>query len=444
MTFTSIDTALEWMNSQSNDQQRQSLDKIRLAFEFLGNPHHGLPVIHITGTNGKGSTTAYLKDMLLSQGLKVATFTSPHIMTFNERLTFDGELISDEDLLALLNKMYEVNEYMETTDYGRLVFFELYTIMMGLYFSWKQPDVCLIEVGIGGYHDATNVIDGQIAVVTTIGLDHADKLGDTIEAVSKEKSGIIKAGSDVVTGDIPESSFEVFHEKALEENAEEYRYGKNFHSKDIQNLKHLGSEFVWDNDDVLLPIRISMVGEHQIHNASVALQVFYLWMSKHAQRTIDWNKAQAAIRGTKWLARMEKIHDQPLVYIDGAHNVAGLQAVHDMMRDYFNEFRFTILYAGLSTKNQEEQLPMILQLGADQVYLTEFAHNNAMTAFDFEHLDLDDERLPEMVSWQDYIQNYLTTSQDDQHLLLVTGSLYFVSDVRDFVLRHSPHTHFEN
>lgn len=439
MTFTSIDTALEWMNSQTNTITRTSLDKIRLAFEYLGNPQEGLPVIHITGTNGKGSTTAYLRDMLLSQGLKVGTFTSPHIMVFNERLTYNGQLISDEDLLALLNKMYEVNEYMDTTEHGRLVFFEIYTIMMGLYFSWKQPDVCLIEVGIGGYSDATNVIDGKISVITTIGLDHADKLGDTVEAVSMEKSGIIKHGADVVTGDVPESCFSVFHEKALEEEAEEYRYGKNFRPTEIQNLKHQGSKFIWDNDDVSQPIHITMVGEHQIHNATVALQVFYLWMTKHAQISIDWQKAQTAINQTKWLARMEKIHDKPLIYIDGAHNVTGLQAVHDMMRDYFNEFHFSILYAGLSTKNQEEQLPMILELGADQVYLTEFAHNKAMTAFDFEHLDLDDERLPEMVQWKDYIQNYLIAPVDDQHLLLVTGSLYFVSEVREFVLENSPH-----
>lgn len=440
MTFTSIDAALAWMNAQTNPRQRQSLDKVRQAFAFLGNPHRDLPVIHITGTNGKGSTTAYLRDMLLSQGLKVGTFTSPHIMVFNERFTYNGELISDEDLLALLNKVYEVNEYMETTEYGRLVFFELYTVMMGLYFSWKQPDVCLVEVGIGGYQDATNVVDGKIAVITTIGLDHADKLGDTIEAVSLEKSGIIKHHSDVVTGDIPDISFEVFHEKALEEEAEEYRYEKDFRPLDIQNLKHLGSKFVWENGEESQTIHITMVGDHQIHNASLALEVFYLWMTKHAQQAIDWNKAKEAIQQTKWLARMEKIHNQPLIYIDGAHNVAGLQALHDMMRDYFHEFRFTILYAGLSTKNQEEQLPIIFQLGANQVYLTEFTHDKAMTAFDFEHLDLDDERLPEIVSWQQYIKNYLNADVDDRHLLLVTGSLYFVSEVRDFVLKHSPYS----
>lgn len=202
MKFTTVEQATAWLDAQTNPKQRIGLKKIETAMNYVNNPHLGLPVIHITGTNGKGSTTTFLKELLLSQGLAVGTFTSPHIMRFNERISYNGENISDDDLIRIIEQMVEVNEYMETTEYGRLIFFELYTVMMALYFQEKQPDVCLIEVGIGGENDCTNVFKADLAILTTIGLDHEDLLGDTVEAVATEKSGIIKEKSIVVTGPI--------------------------------------------------------------------------------------------------------------------------------------------------------------------------------------------------------------------------------------------------
>ncbi len=437
MEFNSLKEAMDWMNGQISLVPRKGIEKMRCAFEYMGNPHRDLPVIHVTGTNGKGSTSTFIKEMLLSQGLKVGTFTSPHIMKFNERITFNGDPIEDYDLLKLLNKMYSLNEYMETTEYGRLAYFELYTAMMGLYFSWKKPDVCIIEVGIGGYSDATYLFDGQMAVITTIGLDHGDKLGHTLEEVAYEKSGIIKNEAVVVVGKIQKDSLDIIRKAAREQDAEFYEYGVDFKVKNIENLKEKGSKFDWHSHFDFKPIEISMIGEHQIDNASIAIQAFTLWMYNHTKQKIDWIKAMNALKTTKWIARMEKIHDKPLIYIDGAHNVAGLMALKNMMESYFDNYTYSIVYSGLSTKNQDEQLPIIQSMAAEEIYLTEFEHDMSMTYDNFLEIDNIEMKKMTYIKWKTFIEQYLKENKSDRHILLVTGSLYFVSDVRSFVLNHN-------
>ena len=440
MKFSTIEQALEWVSCQTSQSPFASLEKVKVALDYLGNPHHDLPVIHITGTNGKGSTTAFLRDLLQSQGLKVGTFTSPHIMKFNERIGFDGANISDEDLLLVINKMWEVNEYLGQSPYGRLVFFELYTVMGAYYFYLKQPDVCLIEVGIGGYSDATNVYKGQLAIITTIGLDHGDKLGSTVEAIAYEKSGIIKEDAKVVTGNLPESCLAIMEMKAGLENAQLHIYDQDYKVHYVKKCQEAGSAFMWSNQTYEnIQVAISMIGSHQVHNACVAIQAFSLWMDQVIGQVIQWQPALEAIHKTSWLARMESIHQKPLIYIDGAHNVAGLKALNRMMQEYFKDYSYTIIYAGLSTKNQAEQLPYLLEFGAQDTFLTEFEHMKAMTADDYDHLeDEEDFVLPQMVDWRTYIKEYLANYQgDDKHLLLLTGSLYFVSEVREFVVNHT-------
>lgn len=434
MEFKSINEAFDWMNDQVSVVSREGSDKMVCAFEYLGNPHKGLPIIHVTGTNGKGSTATFIRDLLLSQGLKVGTFTSPHIMRFNERIGYDGQQIEDKDLIKLLNIMYDLNEYMETTEYGRLAYFELYTVMMGLYFSWKKPDVCIIEVGIGGYSDATYVFDGDMAIITTIGLDHADKLGNTEAEIAYEKSGIIKQDAIVITGEISTESMQIIKKAVLEKGAELFQYGIDYKAKNIKNLKANGSQFDWHSHFDFQSIEISMIGSHQIENASVALQAFSQWMYNKTKQKIDWVKALEAIKLTKWLARMEKINDQPLIYIDGAHNVHGLLALKKMMTQYFDDYTYSIVYSGLSTKNQDEQLPIILSMEAEEIFLTEFEHDKSMTIEDFEAMDQVQKEKITYIDWQAFLGQYLHESKRENHILLITGSLYFVSDVRAFVL----------
>ncbi|XJS09908.1 bifunctional folylpolyglutamate synthase/dihydrofolate synthase [Aerococcaceae bacterium WGS1372] len=443
MKFTTVEQAVAWLDEQTNPKSRVGIDKIRCALSYLDNPHKGLPVIHITGTNGKGSTTTYLKQLLLSQGLSVGTFTSPHIMRFNERFSYNGMNISDEDLIRITEKMVEVNEYMETTEYGKLIFFEQYTVMMALYFNEKQPDVCLIEVGIGGENDCTNVFDAQLAILTTIGLDHEDLLGDTVEAVAKEKSGLIKENAVVITGPIQESPLQVVIDRVNEKHGYHYKFGVDYGFENVMNHHELGSTFdFWLNsqgEKITHNFHISMLGQYQIDNASIALRAFCAWMVMNSEM-IDFDSAYQALKETKWMARMERISDRPVVYIDGAHNAHGLSALKKLVDQYFPNKRLTILYAGLSTKNQDEQLPILNSFNAETIYLTQFDHQKAMSIDDFvevadESNNLHKSSFELAPDWEDFIMNYsneIDLNQDK--ILLITGSLYFVSDVRQFIL----------
>ncbi|HJG48163.1 MAG TPA: bifunctional folylpolyglutamate synthase/dihydrofolate synthase [Facklamia tabacinasalis] len=441
MKFTTVEQATAWLDAQTNPKQRIGLKKIETAMNYVNNPHLGLPVIHITGTNGKGSTTTFLKELLLSQGLAVGTFTSPHIMRFNERISYNGENISDDDLIRIIEQMVEVNEYMETTEYGRLIFFELYTVMMALYFQEKQPDVCLIEVGIGGENDCTNVFKADLAILTTIGLDHEDLLGDTVEAVATEKSGIIKEKSIVVTGPIQASPLNVVSERAKLMNGSHVKFDVDYGFDNIQNLKENGSSFdFWQVVDGQKHVRnwqITMLGRYQIDNATIALKAFIAWMSHHGQY-INFEDAAYALKHTKWMARMEKISENPIIYIDGAHNAHGLTALKSLVDEYFYDKEITILYAGLSTKNQDEQLPILQSFEADNLYLTQFDHRKAMSIDDFEELadELLDTSFEMVEDWQSFLLEFVEKADETkERILLVTGSLYFVSDVRQLFLK---------
>ncbi|MFL2129680.1 MAG: bifunctional folylpolyglutamate synthase/dihydrofolate synthase [Ruoffia tabacinasalis] len=441
MKFTTVEQATAWLDAHKNPKQRIGLKKIETAMNYVNNPHLGLPVIHITGTNGKGSTTTFLKELLLSQGLAVGTFTSPHIMRFNERISYNGENISDDDLIRIIEQMVEVNEYMETTEYGRLIFFELYTVMMALYFQEKQPDVCLIEVGIGGENDCTNVFKADLAILTTIGLDHEDLLGDTVEAVATEKSGIIKEKSIVVTGPIQASPLNVVSERAKLMNGSHVKFDVDYGFDNIQNLKENGSSFdFWQVVDGQKHVRnwqITMLGRYQIDNATIALKAFIAWMSHHGQY-INFEDAAYALKHTKWMARMEKISENPIIYIDGAHNAHGLTALKSLVDEYFYDKEITILYAGLSTKNQDEQLPILQSFEADNLYLTQFDHRKAMSIDDFEELadELLDTSFEMVEDWQSFLLEFVEEADETkERILLVTGSLYFVSDVRQLFLK---------
>lgn len=441
MRVTTAEQATEWLVNQINYVARGDMNKMKMALEYVGNPHLNLPVIHITGTNGKGSTVSYLKNMLMSQGLKVATFTSPHIEKFNERITYDGEMISDADLVRLTNVLMDLNDYMEASDYGILIYFELFTIMMALYFKEKQPDICLIEAGIGGLNDCTNILDSELAVITSVALDHGDLLGDTKEAVALEKAGIIKKPMPVVTGWIEDSPLAVIEQWAKEKEADHYRYGLEYQIKNEVSLAENGQAFTFSSDKFLddeLEVKIAMLGEHQTHNAAVSLQAFAAWMNARGL-SIDWPKALAALHQTSWIGRLEKINNQPAVYLDGAHNMEGLTALKKVVAESFKDYQVTVIYAGLKKKNQEEQLPLILSFEAEEVKFTTFKHFETMEEADFnqiistlpQELQAKSQYLPD---WTQWIESYLSekASQTDQ-LLLVTGSLYFVSQVRSFI-----------
>lgn len=419
-----IEEAIQWMDDQQTEVHRVGLDKILAALDYVGNPQKGLNTIHIGGTNGKGSVTAYLRNLFMKHGFSVGGFTSPHIMKFNERISLNGQAIDDETVVRLVNKMVELNEYMATTPYSHLVFFELYTVMMFLYFNEVQPDICLIEVGLGGLNDCTNVIDSKDILITTIGKDHVERLGHTYREIAQQKAGIIHGDADVFIGELPAEAEAEIERICAIEGATLYRLGQDATYEIKSQSLTQGSIFQFNNHDIYC---INMIGKHQIHNASLSLMFLQHWMRKYGH-VIDTQLEHQALFETKWIGRMEKLSNQPLIFIDGAHNEAGLNALADTMQTYLADKKIKLIYSGLMTKNQLEHVNLLLKMPLAEIVFTEFEHPNSMLVDDFELLvkQHPENNIPTRFSidWEHEL------TPGDQDILVVTGSLYFIAQVR--------------
>ena len=436
MAFMTLTEGIDWLYHQTVDHPRQGLDAMHQALAYFNNPHRNLPVIHITGTNGKGSTTAFLTQLLREHDQTTVAITSPHIMVFNERYQLNGQNIDDATLLELINQVREYNEYCQQIKRPILSTYEIITLLGILFAARIQPDVVLAEVGIGGLLDTTNVLDGQVAVITTIGLDHADKLGETLEEVAFQKAGIIKSSAHVVTGRIDSSPLKVIEEYAERQHAQIYKMEDDFYvASNIKTMEWNYTFKQWHFSN--LPC--SLLGYHQFDNAAVALTSFITWMNRH-NLEVKEEKIRHALGHTYWMARMEKISEQPLIYLDGAHNEAGLETLADTLSTYFPHKNVTILFAGLDTKNQQEHIQLLTKMHPEKVYLTTFGHPNAFTLEQFQHVLNNEVEEFEYVylteDWQKVVDDYISSQgENKESLLLVTGSLYFVSDVRTYLVK---------
>ncbi len=315
-----------------------SLARIAALTDLLGDPQHSYPVIHVTGTNGKSSTARMIEALLRSCGLRTGLFTSPHLVDARERLCFDGEPISADRLLATWQ---EIAPYVGVVDANSLrdggvplSYFEVMTALAFAAFADAPVDVAVVEVGLGGTWDSTNVADGIVAVVTPIGLDHRDYLGDTIDAVAREKAGIIKAGSFAVIAPQPLEAAAVLLERCVAVDAVVAREGLEFGvvsrgvavGGQVLGLKGLGAEY----DDVFLPL----FGEHQAHNAVLALASVEAFL--RGVGPLDPDVVRAGFAMATSPGRLEVLRRSPTILVDAAHNPHGAAALATAIDDSFD------------------------------------------------------------------------------------------------------------
>ena len=409
---------------------------MRHALSLLGQPQASLPsIIQLAGTNGKGSTLAYLQGLFISQGLRVGAFSSPHILAFNERLMVNGQPIEDEKLLDLVRSMVELNEKLMAQDWGPLSGFELYTVMMLVYFSQCQLDVCLIEAGVGGLWDCTNVLEADIALITTIGFDHQDRLGHSLAEIAQQKFGIIKPSTGMVgLGRLPQEALAVLPEMLVNLNfqGEVMQLGWDFNATPAKEGKGLAKRS-WQ---VELPsgrrfdqVTIAMLGQHQGDNLALALASFEAWMIDK-QREIDWDQALTALEGVNWQGRLECLSQAPLILVDGAHNSQGLQALDGFLTHDLADYQVTVVFAGLKRKDQASHLTYLHKWAEEgmAVYLSTFDYPGAMTQADWQAQTA----LP-FLDWQPKLVDYQASQQEAKKALILTGSLYFISQVKEFL-----------
>ena len=401
----------KWLHSRIGLNFRSGLGRMQRAVDLLGNPEQTYPIIHVTGTNGKGSTIAFMRELFASHGKKVGTFTSPHIVSIHDRICINGDPVSDADFIRLADQVKTMEqELLETHD--QLSFFELLTLIALLYFKEQEVDLVLLEVGIGGLLDTTNVVTGEIAVITSIGLDHQETLGDSLEAIAEQKAGIFKLGkSAVIANLVPEAQI-VCQKIAEDLGVTLYQANKDFSFKEGQFSSSLAE---------LRQLKLGLEGAYQEENAALALQAFLLFMTGRGKK-VNEESIRHALKTTSWAGRLEAVTEH--IYLDGAHNLPALERLVEFIQEKIQQgYQPHILFGALKRKDYSGMLTYLTEHLPDvALYVTSFDYQGSLEEQDFGDYT-------SIASYRDFIDNF-ESSAGEQDLLFVTGSLYFISEVR--------------
>lgn len=422
-----IETALEWIHSRLKFNIRPGLTRIEALLKLLENPEKELSMLHIAGTNGKGSTVAFTRGILEQLGLTVATFTSPFIETFGERMAINSHPIPDEKLIKYVGQLKPLVEEMDKdARLAGITEFEIITALAFRYFADEHVDVALIEVGLGGLLDSTNVIQPVATAITTIGMDHMDILGDTLEKIAAQKAGIIKPYTPLVTGKIADEALGVIAETAQTNQAKHYQYGIDYQVEILENER-----FNYKDDEIhLLNLEKSLLGLHQIDNAALAVKLTMVYAHK-VGLSLSEEAIRVGLRRTFWPARMEEVSQAPLTLLDGAHNVHAMQRLLENLKNEFSGRKITILFSALVTKDITEMIKMLQTVDNSKLILTTFDYPKALKLEDFAYLEKENVTLAE-----DWKSTYAALKENlhEDDVLLMTGSLYFMSQIRAYIL----------
>ncbi|HYT00699.1 MAG TPA: folylpolyglutamate synthase/dihydrofolate synthase family protein [Thermoplasmata archaeon] len=340
-------TTLEHLYRLERFGIKLGLDNIRRLLSLLGDPHRGLRAVHVTGTNGKGSVCAYVASALQQAGYRVGLYTSPHLVRFNERIRVDGEPIADDEVLRLWSGMQPAIHAMTAArPIDHPTFFEVTTAMAFQYFRDRQVDAAVVEVGMGGRMDATNVIDGLVSVVTRVDLEHTEHLGKTVERIAREKAGIIKPSSRAVTVD--QAALPIIEARCREVHAPLRVVGR-----DVSFVRR-SSDLRGQDVDVrgafgTIPVRTPLLGPFQAENVAVAVSALAeLHMSGFS---LSDDAIRAGIGSVRWPARFEVVRERPTVLVDGAHNGPAAVALATAMQDVFPGRRAILVTGILNDKD---------------------------------------------------------------------------------------------
>ena len=344
------------------------LERITDLMEKLGNPEKKIKVIHVAGTNGKGSATALLCSILHEGGYRTAGYTSPHLASYNERFLINGEEISDDDFARIITKTKDA--CLELTAEGKdaPTLFEVITGAAFLYFAEEGVDIAVIEVGLGGTYDATNIVENPIlSVIMSISMDHTEFLGNTIEQIAKEKAGIIKESCPVVLYSQEELVYNIVKKQADSLHAPLYcskDTAVKIHSQTIEGTVFdvKSPSFAYDN------LYLPLLGQHQIQNCITILEACQI-MNKNGFPLTE-SQIRTGISNTFWAGRMEVCKKQPMVVLDGAHNVDGIRQLSESIETYFKDKKITLILGVLGDKEYEKMAELIMPF-ASQVVFTE-------------------------------------------------------------------------
>ena len=425
----------------AEDQMVPDLDRIRLLCELLGNPQRSCPAIHLTGTNGKSSTARMVDALLQGFGLRPGRYTSPHLDSVTERISLDGQPISEERFAEVWDELAPFVELVDARMPQRMTFFEVLTGMAFAAFADAPVDVAVLEVGLGGRWDATNVVDAGTAVVLPVGLDHVPLLGTTLAEIAAEKAGIIAPGATVVLAQQEPEAAEVLLRRCVEVGATVAREGLEFGVVDrvpavggqLLTLQGLGGRY----DEVFLPLH----GAHQAANASAALAAVEAFLGGGDKGMLDPDVVRSGFARVASPGRLEVVRTSPTVLLDAAHNAHGMTATVAALSDAFAFTHLVAVVAVLGDKDARTMLE-VLEPAVAQVVVTQNASPRALPVDDLAAL-AEEVFGEDRVSIDDALDDALSTAvrladaeaEYGGAGVLVTGSVVTVAEARTLLHR---------
>jgi len=420
--------AMEYITNTAKFGSNYGLQRTEKILEFLGDPHKKLKCIHIAGTNGKGSTTAMISKILIEEGYKVGMYTSPFLEEFEERIQVDGKNIPKEHLSEMVSEVAEAVDKVIALGYDHPTEFEIITCTMFLYFYIEKVDFAVVEVGLGGRLDSTNVIVPMVSVITSISFDHMNILGDSLEQIALEKAGIIKEGVPVVLFPQEEESLRVVEKACDEKNSKLIKIAADSaqYSETVGYRQRISLNTNEERYDILL----SLLGKHQLLNCAVAVNTIEELRKQGVK--IRKESIISALSKVEWHGRLEVMNSKPLVVIDGAHNIDGIKKLRASVERHFKYEKLILILGILADKQVEEMIETIAPLAERIIAVTP---NSERAQIAEELKAVIDMHNVKCEAVEDYKEAYLRALNycDNDDLLLISGSLYMIGDMRKII-----------
>jgi len=427
--FTTYDEAIEWLYNLQWFGIKLGLEKITHLLGLLRNPQDDYKIIHVGGTNGKGSVCAMVGSILAEAGYKVGVNTSPHLIEFTERITINGEQIPKQEVLRLVNMCKPLVEKINNeTDLEHPTYFEVVTAMALKYFSEQEVDLVVLEVGLGGTYDATNVVEPLISVITPVSLDHTDMLGDTLTSVAENKAGIIKQNGILVTNNDEPEVMDVIGSTCKERNCELVKIDTDIQYK-IKNSDLNGSEFDIDGiKNNYKDFKIKILGDHQVSNAVTAVAVIELL--NRFDIKIQEESVRIGLEKTVWPGRLEILEEKPYLVIDSAHNPSAAKVLKNNLELF--EFEKMVLIIGMCEEKDISSYVRELVPVADAVIVTRAKIHRAVEP---DVILQEVKKYVDNVSVQPSVKSSIEYAKlklaGDNDLICVTGSIFIVAEASE-------------
>jgi dihydrofolate synthase/folylpolyglutamate synthase len=413
--FENTKDLIAWIESQKRLTPKVSLERFRKICALFGSPEKKQKYLHVGGTNGKGSTVAYLKSILREAGYNVGSYISPYVLSFNERISYNDVFISDDELLQLGNEILAKYPLLEEEHLEKPSFFEFVTLLAFLYFSRiKDLDFVILEVGLGGLLDATNIITPLVSVITSISYDHMNVLGNTLQEIALNKLGIVKEGVPLVTFAVPEI-FPQIREVTTEKKSPLILVDK----QEIKNIEASLEATVFDYRE-FPRLKTRLLGFHQAENAALAVEVFKILQKDYGLSEEHLRKGLAK---TFWPGRLQVLATDPVILLDGAHNIGGIESLVGFLKTMKKDF-LRIVFAVSHDKAKEAMIPL-LESVADEMVFSQYSYKRsddaeilyALSKHSHKRVEVDPEKL------------YREALGEKNVTTVFCGSLYFVSDI---------------